>query len=219
MRKYLLISSLLAIIFSCEKETDFCSSKECQDYFSIWKTLFISRNQISESYFDDHIYPFRTQIDRTNDGQFFRVDYKIKIDWAESNLSDQFAIWLDPSTAGLYPSIPAPRSKFLTKDQIGEMVNIFAFNSTIQKVSAVEHLKYGSRKDALNELRVASGISDLGDGEVFYISPGFFEDPGHPLLRVKATINQSENRCMQGILNLVTGECEIRETACIVYLF
>jgi hypothetical protein len=217
MKKLFLISILITFIFSCEKETDFCDSKECQDYFKIWRELFISRNQLTESYFKEHVYPYKTEIDTWNDGQSLRVEYKIRIDWAEANLSDQFAIWLDPSTTGLYPSIPIPRSTFLSKDQINKMLSIFAFSSSIHKVSKTDHLKYSTREEAINELKAASGIEELGQGEVFYLSPSFRVDSGHPLLKVNATINRNENKCMQGTLDLVKGENEIRQTVCVIY--
>jgi hypothetical protein len=121
MRKIIIVVFIFTIIFSCEKSTDFCESGECQKYFKIWKDIFISRNQLSESYFNDHVFPYRTDIDSWNDGKSFRVEYKIKIDWAEANLSDQFIIWIDPSTTGLYPSIPTPRSTYLSKDQIAKL--------------------------------------------------------------------------------------------------
>lgn len=217
MRKVILISILLTLIFSCEKRTDLCDSDECEKYYAIWKDLFISGNQLTTDYFEDHVFPYKTGIESWNDGQSFRVEYKIRIDWAEANLSDQFAIWLDPSTAGLYPSVSAPRSTYLSKDQINKMLDIFAFNSSIHKVEQVDHLRYRTRGEAINELQTASGIEDLGQGEVYYLSPGFREYPGHPLLRVNATINLKENQCMQGILNLVTGETEIRQTVCVIY--
>jgi hypothetical protein len=217
MKKVLLISILLTIIFSCEKGTDFCDSKECQNYFKIWKDLFISRNQLTESYFIDHVFPYKTEIESWNDGQSFRVEYKIRIDWAEAILSDQFSIWLDPSTAGLFPSIPTPRSTYLSKDQINKLLDIFAFSSTMHKVATIDHLKYSTRADAISELQTASGIENLGKGEVYYQNPSFREDLGHPLLRVSATINLSENKCMQGTLDLATGDNEIRETACVIY--
>lgn len=217
MKKVLLISISLAIIFSCEKETDFCDSRECQDYFKIWKDLFISRNQLTTAYFDDHVFPYKTQIDTWNDGKSFRVEYKIKIDWAEAILSDQFTIWLDPSTAGLYPSVPAPRGTFLSQSVIDKLLNIFAFSSAMHKVVAIDHLSYDSRADAINELQTASGINDLGNGEVIYENPGYNPGSGHPLLRVEAVIKSGENKCMNGTLNLVTGEKEIRQNPCVIY--
>jgi hypothetical protein len=217
MKKLYFILILFPVIFSCEKQVDFCDSKECQTYFNIWKGLFITRNQLSETYFDRHVSPWRTTIDTWNDGISFRVEYKIKIDWAEASLSDQFIIWLDPSTAGLYPSIIAPRSTYLSKTQINSMLDIFAFSSEMHKVAMIDHLKYGSRKDAINVLESASGVNNLDAGEVYYQNPSFNEDPGHPMLRTGATLNQGNNECMSCNLDLVTGVTVVRNEPCIIW--
>jgi hypothetical protein len=218
MRRIILIVFLITLIFSCEKQgTDFCDSEECNTYFRIWKDLIISRNQLSESYFNDHIFPYKTEIDSWNDGKSFRVEYKIKIDWAEANLSDQFIIWLDPSTVGLYPSKPTPRGTSLSKSQINNLLDIFAFSSSIHKVAKTDHLKYSSREEAIRVLQVASGVNDLGSGEISYENPSFNMDSGQPFLNVSATISRNDNRCLSGKINLVTGETEVRERPCVIY--
>jgi hypothetical protein len=217
MKKLYLILILFPVIFSCEKQVDFCNSKECQTYFNIWKDLFITRNQLTEAYFDKHVSPWRTTIDTWNDGISFRVEYKVKIDWAEANLSDQFIIWLDPSTAGLYPSIPAPRNTYLSKTQINNMLNIFAFSSEMHKVTMIERLKYASRKEAVKVLESASGVNNLDAGEVYYQNPSFNTDPGHPMLRTGATLNQGNNDCMSCNLDLVTGETVVRHEPCVIW--
>lgn len=218
MRKIILVVTFLSLIFSCEKQvTDFCDSTECNTYFKIWKDLIISRNQLSESYFDDHIFPYKTEIDSWNDGKSFRVEYKIKIDWAEANLSDQFIIWLDPSTTGLYPSKPTPRSTNLSESQINSLLDIFAFSSSIHKVAKITHLLYDSREEAISALQIATGVNNLGSGEVSYENPSFNIDLGHPILKVFATINRNENKCLSGKIDLVTGETVVREQPCAIY--
>jgi hypothetical protein len=218
MKKIIAIALFLTFILSCEKgKTDFCDSEECDTYFKIWKELFITRNQLSESYYNDHVFPYKTGIDSWNDGKSFRVDYKIKIDWAEANLSDQFIIWLDPSTAGLYPSKPTPRNIYLSKAQISSLLDIFAFSSSMHKVAKIDHLKYESREAAIRVLQVASGVENLGSGEVSYQNPSFNIDPGHPFLKVFMTLNRNENKCMNGKLNLITGDSEINEQPCMIY--
>ncbi len=218
MKKIIVIALFLVFIFSCEKgKTDFCDSEECDTYFKIWKDLFITRNQLSESYYNDHVFPYKTEIDSWNDGRSFRVDYKVKIDWAEANLGDQFIIWLDPSTAGLYPSKPTPRNTNLSKAQINSLLDIFAFSSSIHKVAKIDQLMFESREEAISVLQVASGVENLGSGEVSYENPSFNIDSGHPFLKVFATLNRNENKCLSGKLNLVTGDSEIREQPCMIY--
>jgi hypothetical protein len=217
MKNNILIFFLLTLLFSCEKQgTDFCDSADCNTYFKIWKELIISRNQLSENYFNEHIFPYKTVIDSWNDGKSFRVEYKVKIGWAESNLADQFIIWLDPSTTGLYPSKPTPRSTNLTRDQINRLLDIFAFSSSIHKIAKIDNLKFDSRDEAISVLQLASGVNNFDSGEVSYKEPDFNADSGHPFLKVFATINKSENKCMSGKIDLVTGEVEVRSQPCTI---
>ena len=216
MKKIFVIVSLLTVIFSCEKPTEFCNSEECQKYYSIWKELFISRNNLTAGYFDEHIFPYLTETTSWNDGKSFRVEYIVRIDWAEARLADQFIIWIDPSTAGLYPSVPTPRSTYLSKDQINKLLDLFAFSSSLYKVEGIDHLKYSTREEAVKVLEAASGINNFDGWEVYFKSPGFMEYPGHPFLRVSATIDKSKNECLSGNINLVTGETVIRNRPCAI---
>jgi hypothetical protein len=73
MRKTILIGFLFTILFSCEKKDDLCDTDNCNTYFKIWKELLISRNNLTEAYFNEHIFPYSTMIDSWNDGKSFRV--------------------------------------------------------------------------------------------------------------------------------------------------
>jgi hypothetical protein len=66
-------------------------------------------------------------------------------------------------------------------------------------------------------LETSSGVGGLGSGEVYYQNPSFNEDLGHPLLRVTATINRNENKCLSCNIDLVTGENEVRNQPCAIY--
>lgn len=198
---------------SCEK-IDLCESENCTKYFNIWKELFISRNQLTEEYFDKHVTPTFSEIDSWDDGQSFRVEYEIKIDWAVANESDQFIIWLDPSTTGLIPSIPLPRNAYLSKSQINSLLDTFGFSSGMHEIAMIEHLKYSSRKDAIAVLEDVTGINDLPDGQINYEEPSFNECLGHPFLGTGAEINRVNNECMSCKIDLVTGETEVRYEPC-----
>jgi hypothetical protein len=213
MKKIFLICFFFALLPSCEK-SDLCESENCTEYFNIWKELFISRNHLTEEYFDEHITPTFSEIDSWNDGQSFRVEYKVKIDWAEANLADQFIIWIDPSTGGLYPSLQLPRSTYLNKNQISSALDIFGFSSSIYKVVMVDHLNYSSLKDAKAVLEEASGINKLNDGEIYYESPSFNECLGHPFLRIHDEIDRSKNECISCKLDLINSDTDIRNEPC-----
>jgi hypothetical protein len=213
MKKTILICLLFTLLPSCEK-ADLCESENCTEYFNIWKSLFISRNNLTQEYFDKHIKPTYSEIDSWMEGQSFRVEYKVKIDWAEANLADQFIIWIDPSTEGLYPSLHLPRSTYLTKAQINSALDIFACSSSIYEVAGIDHLKYSSRREAISVLEQASGVDNLDDGEIWYQNPSFNECLGHPFLWITDEINRSENKCISCKLDLFSGETEVRETSC-----
>jgi hypothetical protein len=219
MRKVILIFLVITISFSCQKikENDLCDSEICKTYINIWKELFITKNQLTEEYFNEHIFPYSTSIDTWNDGKSFCVEYKVKIDWAEADLYDKFIIWLNPSTSGLYPSYPLPRSAYLTKNQINTVIDILGFGSGIYTVSMVEHINYTSREDAIQVLKTVSGIDNLNNGEIFYQRPGLHVSLGHPFLRINATINMTENKCIECKLDLVSEETEVIQQACITY--
>lgn len=217
MRKILLISFVFTILFSCEKKNDLCDSDTCKTYLEIWKNLFITRNHFTEEYFNQHILPYSTTIDSWNDGKSFRVEYIVKIDWAEAKLNDQFIIWLDPLTSGLFPSVPTPRSTYLSKDQVNKLIDKFAFSSSIHEVAMIDQLKYASLEEAIQVLKTVSGVNHLNAGQVFYEEPSFQECLGHPFLRSGATINQAENKCMSCQIDLVSGETEVRQQPCVIY--
>jgi len=215
MRKAIIIGFIFTVLFSCEKKDDLCDSDSCNTYLKIWKELLISRNHLTETFFNEHIFPYNTTIDSWNDGKSFRVEYKVKIDWAEANLSDQFIIWLDPSTSGLVPSIPASRSSYLTKDQINKMADIFAFGSSLHDVAMIDNLKYSNIDDAIQVLKTAASVNQLYPGQVYFEEPNIHGSLGHPFLKSGATISQSENKCLSCKIDLATGETEVKQVPCV----
>jgi hypothetical protein len=234
-----LISFIICLLFSCSETNDIlkvecpsgpptlkpavcngtlCQSDTCQTYLGIWKELFLARNQMTQDYFNNHITPCYSHIDKWNDGFSFRITYRIKIDWAEDLSGDQLIIWLAQSTSGLYPSINLPRTTLLTKDQINSALNLMAFSSSLNTISPVNQLKYQSFDDAMSDLIRASGVDNLCTGEIYYDRPHMVVPPsGHPHLRSYGTISDKENKCITSELDLVTGEPNIIINPCIIW--
>jgi len=173
---------------------------------------------MTQDYFNNHITPCYSHIDKWNDGFSFRITYRIKIDWAEDLSGDQLIIWLAQSTSGLYPSINLPRTTLLTKDQINSALNLMAFSSSLNTISPVNQLKYQSFDDAMSDLIRASGVDNLCTGEIYYDRPHMVVPPsGHPHLRSYGTISDKENKCITSELDLVTGEPNIIINPCIIW--
>lgn len=239
MKQISTISFAFFILFSCVENADkmevdcphgraslqpvvcsssLCHSDTCQTYFRIWKQLFIERNHMTTDYFDNHITPCYSHIDKWNSGFSFKITYKVQIDWSEDLLNDQFIIWLEPSTSGLYPSLNLPRSVLLTKDQINSALNIFAFSSTLYTVEPVDHLKYPSFEHALDDLQIAAGIDQLCTAEIQYEQPHMIDPPdGHPFLQSSGWISGAENKCFTALIDLVTGVPKVNFHPCIIY--
>jgi hypothetical protein len=194
-----------------------CQSDTCQKYFEIWEQLFLEKNQMTQDYFNNHITPCNSRIDKWDDGFSFRITYKNKIDWAENLFGDQFIIWLASSTSGLYPSISLPRSTLLTKDQINSALGLMAFSSSLNTVYPINQLKYSSFEDANKDLLRATGVDKFCTSEIYYMPPHLVVPPnGHPFLRSDGTISEEENKCIRAEVDLVTGEYNVDYHPCII---
>lgn len=238
MKKISLLSILICSIFSCSKTNDIlkcdCSfysqtfepvvcdgtlsqNDTCQNYLSVWKDLLLSRNLMNQEYFNNHITPCNTSMDKWKDGISFRITYKVKIEWSEVLLWDDFIIWLSPTTSGLYPSLTLPRNSLLTKDQINSAANIMAFSSSINKISSINNIKYHSLNDAMKALIRSSGVDTLCTSEIFYEQPHMVIPPiGHPFLRSYGVLSWDENKCITSQMNLYTGEVKVLFNQCMI---
>jgi hypothetical protein len=194
-----------------------CQSDTCQTYFSIWKDLFLSRNQMSPDYFDNHITLCNTNIDKWDDGISFRIYYKVKIEWAEVLMGDQFIIWLSPSTSGLFPSLSLRRDTLLTKEQINTAFSLMAFSSSMNVISSINGLKYHTLTEAMNAVIRGSGVDTLCTGDLYFNAPNLSLAPsGQPYLRATGVLNWNENKCITGVLNLFTGEVKASFNECMI---
>lgn len=194
---------------SIDTTVKLCVNDTCQDYFEIWKSIFLEKNQMQEDYFDNHIFPISTKIHSWVDGISFEISYLAKFDWVESKLSDNLTIWLSPTTAGLYPKIIVPRNVLLTSDQIKELIDNKAFSSHLQKVAVINDLKFNSRENAFKSLIKASNVDTLCTSSLYYL-----DSTGHPYLEGSGTLSREENRCIFSTVDLVTGDIKIEYEVC-----
>lgn len=241
MKRILSVSIILLFLFSCSKTKEqnqdilkvdtshcapsanaincsgiLCQSDTCQTYFAIWKSQFLSKNQMSSDYFSSHVTPCQSQLYNWVDGISFEISYKVKVDWAEAVLTDRFAIWLSKTTLGLYPSLSLSRNSLLTNDQISSLFSIQAFNSSINTVSSASQLKYSSLNDAMKALIKASNVDTLCAGDVFYQNQNLLAPPhGNPCIEASGALNWNENKCITSSLDLLTGEASVFYNVCI----
>jgi hypothetical protein len=239
MKNISFISLLFLVIFSCSKTEDLktidcshsfgtppplvcngtlCQSDTCATYFDIWKEMFISENQISEEYFDNHITVCNTATYKyVNQGIQFELVYKFSIDWFEVKFEEGFMIWLFPSYLQNNPNISLPSEVLLLKDQINANINNPFFGYTIHKISPINHLEYSSRQEAVKILAHAAGVNDLCESTLS-IQYQDIDDPpiGHPVLTARGALNWDENECVSGIMDLSTDYYKVDTHACMI---
>ena len=242
MKNTIIISFLVILIVSCSKpDTDKgdiqkcdCSnylpsseavecngtisqSDSCQTYFAIWKELFLEKNNMKEDYFDTHITPCSTILHKVADGISFEIYFIVKVDWVEFRSYDTFIIWLSPSTGAMFPTLNIPRSVLLTKEQISNLFDNYAFSTRLSSVATLTSLKYSTRLEAMKALISASKVDTLCSSFLLYgpLNPKS-STSGHPYLRASGDINRSENKCIESQIDLVTGEVYVNYDACMI---
>jgi hypothetical protein len=239
MKKTIFISFLFLIIFSCSKTDDIitvdcshysvspstitcsgsiCQSDTCSTYLSIWKELFLTKNQMTEQYFNNHITLCKIATYKyANQGIQFEITYKFSIDWFETSFEEGFMIWLYPSYLQNNPTVNLPSETLLSKDQISNNINNPFFGHAIHTISPIDHLKYSSRQEAINAMAHAAGVNDMCVS-TFSIQYQHTDNPplGHPILEASAVLNWDENRCASGVMDLSTDYLKVEKNVCII---
>jgi hypothetical protein len=239
MKKVAFISLLFLIIFSCSKHHDFqtidcsymmdlqppvtcsssiCQSDTCKNYFGIWKDLFISKNQMTEDYFNKHIIICNTATYKyANQGFQFELAYKLRIDWFETKFEEGFMIWLFPSYLQSNPAINLPSNVLLSKDQISANINNPFFSNLLHTISSIEHLNYSSRQEAVLVLAHTAGVNYMCSNNVSVQYQNPVNPPiGHPILSASAVLSGKENQCVSGTMDLATDYLEVERGACFI---
>jgi hypothetical protein len=188
-----------------------CNDDLCVYYLKIWKEIFREKNKLTESYFREHIEVLNSGIHEWNDGISFRVGYTIKVDWAITYNEDPFIIKIEKNNT-LYPSLNLPRDTYLEKGDILLAVDGRAFGSNIIILSNYKKLKFDSFSTALNHLIARAQVNTLCSGWM-YID----RYTGNFILEAWAEFVNEDNNCIQGKIDLYTGETFVNETACRIF--
>jgi len=239
MKKITFITLLFLVIFSCSKTDDLltidcshsfgstppivcsgsiCQSDTCSTYLGIWKELFLSKNQMTEEYFDNHITICNTATYKyANQGIQFELAYKLTIDWFETKFEEGFMIWLFPSYLQNNPTVNLPSNILLSKDQISANINNPFFGYAIHKISPINHLNYSSRQEAIKVMAHAAGVNDMCESTLSIQYQNIDNPPiGHPVLTAYGALNWNENRCVSGIMDLTTEYLKVQNHACLI---
>jgi hypothetical protein len=144
-------------------------------------------------------------MDNWNEGVSFRICYKIQMDWAIAYGCDKFMIRIN-SESNLYPELP--RNEYLSKDEIRFAIDQNRFYTRIGSVSNSD-INFSSMNDALNKLIEDANVNTLCVSEI-YVD----EITGNLILEAWAEYKNKENSCVNGKINLVSGDTEVTDTPC-----
>ena len=178
------------------------------------KIYFPAKTKCLWEYFNNHITLCSSTIHRWAQGASYEIFYKIKIGWAEYRLLDKFIIYI---SSNLYPGLNIPRNVLLTESQISTIINGNYFSPQMSKITPVSELKYSSESDAMRALINALYVDTFCFGSVSYPQKAFDKySVGHPYFIALGVLNWDDNKCIEGSIDLMTGETNISENNCYI---
>lgn len=208
----------LLVFAGCNKDkpaqTEFCDSATCNQYFLVWKSLFMQRNNMTEKYFDKHIFPYKTLVNSWVDGESFSVQYQVRIDWMVCHTADNFII---KANSELYPALNIPRYTYLNQAEINAAIDAYAFSSDMNVIQSIDHLYFGSPKKTVQFAQDQASNNSVHFSDYrFYQAKPVFTPNGHPYMHCFGTVDEDQNQCVEVIINLHTGTSEVINGSCSV---
>ncbi len=187
-----------------------------EKYVPIWKNLFMKKNSMIENYFNKHIEIIDTGIStdqsrfiamggfaderRERGREYFEILYKIKSDWVEFDTKDRFAIRNENSDV------------YLTQAEIEENMNAKnTFHDSITDIAKFHPLE----KPNITFKQAVQKLQQINLPNSKYIKPIFLGlDKKNGGIILYGIGNISDNECVEGYFNLLTGMGHLEEIRC-----
>jgi len=187
-------------------------------YLEIWKNQFLKRNRMDRAYFDNHVRVRDADVECSwQSGLSFRVQYTVTFGWAAIEAQDQLVILLYESESA-YRHLPLVRDRLFDESEISLTIDKQVFFSGISAVKPAAKLSFANQAAALEAFAAKAGTKDLDNVRLaFYVPGNVPRIDGHPYLLARGTVNAKQNQCVEGHVNLVTGEIKTWANACIVH--
>lgn len=187
-------------------------------YLGIWKKQFLERNAMERAFFDKQVSVDKYEVEcEWVSGLSLRVEYKVAYDWAVINQHDQIIVLLY-SQEGAYRHLPLKRDLLFTEKEVSYAIDKNVFFSSVSPVKALDKLRFSSPQDAARDFQKKIGSNNLENVRLSFYVPGKLpRQDGYPYLIGRGVIDIKRNVCIEGHMNLATGEVEARENACIVH--
>lgn len=187
-------------------------------YLEIWKSQFLKRNRMDRAYFDTHVQVRKYDVECSwVSGLSFRVEYTVKFDWAAIEAQDQLVVMLYESESA-YRHLPLKRDHFFDEAEIALTIDKTVFFSEISSVKPSDKLAFPNHAAALEAFRAKAGTKDLDNVRLaFYVPGNVPRIDGHPYMLGRGVLNEAQNQCVEGHVNLVTGKITTWANACIMH--
>jgi len=210
----LLIFCSLAVV-SERARADACADAETakSKYLEVWQNLFLGANHVDADYFKAHVRVERTENICWQTGISLHVYYTVATDWAQAQAHDTFLI-LVHEPDGVIGAEKVPHETLLTENDIHQLARTYSPEFT--RITAHEHLFYPTQKAA--ETAVEEHLhGKISSQSIAYYVPGKVpRTNGDPHLLFHSIKDSSGNVCVTGSLNLITGDIQATDTACVV---
>ena len=185
------------------------SPTESKNYLSIWKQIFQKSNEVSDDYFNNHIFVVGTAVDTLNiDGKVekrFLVSYYYAVDWIYIKLTDNFTYSLEGvgdeiSFEELQHDISLPTDQTKYKQK-------FNFNK-LKPIASI-----ATKEQVKNAIKNASPILGFNiNGHVV------LERNGELAIRLYGIADEAANKCQSGTIILENAVVlEVFDSACRIY--
>ncbi len=186
-----------------------------QYYLGVWQREFIRRNHIDDATFQTKIRFVSGNLISWREGVSFRIDYTYQQDWLTVYHYEQLRVNYDPATTASY-AITVPRGVYLKE---GQLLFREPWDENTEPINLNSKLAFSSCEAACSALRTKTKASVLNPDRISFFVPGTIPRiPGDPYLFSYGTIDSAGNRCIQGQINLVTGNAQATETPCYINL-
>jgi hypothetical protein len=166
-----------------------------EKYFEIWKQIFKERNNINNSYFNNHITIGDYGIRSEPGGDYFVITYYVNIDWAVVEMNEEQII---------RPSVSLIR---LDKEFVSQRSS-----NNYKKITTIDSLAFETYEDSLRFIKEETKKQEAIGYEYKY---GVYDPKpwGNGNLYMNFQ-SKTGNNCSKGELNLYTKEIKFWDATC-----
>lgn len=200
---------------------DVLLSNDCEDLISYdakayqdgWEKTFKKENNLSDSEFNTYITVSSVSLRSVGFTCELEIEYVVKKDWLLVNKKDNMTLGVPPN---ILPSNLPLESDPTQSGRIG-----------ISKVNLHDPLSFKSQTEALNYYIDAYNLNDTGakiqqQGFQYFWNKEKAEESGYPFageageafISISGIINESQNKCYDGELSLVSKQMTYQDSPC-----